>query len=346
MSLCVFCLAAAGTPCFSIRKAVKCLCNRASPERIRKKAASWTADRNAMTRRISPTIFFLSVWLPWAVGLEAARAEDLPPSPAEVRALVARMIANQHRDDAALDEYERTEHRQVRQHDKDTAFIEDKTFRVIPAGTGTAHIQIEERGRPVDSALYRKQLQNVEQALVLVLNPTPRQRQDAEKYAKRTRDRRDVVDAVGNAFLYTWLGRETRNGRTLAKLRLEPNSGFKPTVRNTSLFANVRATAWVDEAAGRVVRVEAEIFRDIYFGGGLLGKVYHGGRFALEQAEVAPGVWLPTLYDYNFAARKLFFGVEVHERTEVSRYHRIGPPREALAAIRRELGSGLARSDP
>ncbi len=299
-----------------------------------------------MTRRISPTIFFLSVWLPWAVGLEAARAEDLPPSPAEVRALVARMIANQHRDDAALDEYERTEHRQVRQHDKDTAFIEDKTFRVIPAGTGTAHIQIEERGRPVDSALYRKQLQNVEQALVLVLNPTPRQRQDAEKYAKRTRDRRDVVDAVGNAFLYTWLGRETRNGRTLAKLRLEPNSGFKPTVRNTSLFANVRATAWVDEAAGRVVRVEAEIFRDIYFGGGLLGKVYHGGRFALEQAEVAPGVWLPTLYDYNFAARKLFFGVEVHERTEVSRYHRIGPPREALAAIRRELGSGLARSDP
>ena len=304
------------------------------------------ANRNAMTRRISSAVFFLSLWLPWAGGLEAARAEDRPPSPEELRALVARVIANQHRDDAALDEYERTEHRQVRQHDKDTALLEDKTFRAIPAGTGTARIVIEENGRPVDSALYRKQLQSVEQALVLVLNPTPRQRQDAEKYAKHTRDRRDMVDAVGAAFLYTWLGRETRNGRTLAKLRLEPNPDFKPTARNTSLFANVRATVWVDEAAGQVLRIEAEIFRDIYFGGGLLGKVYHGGRFVLEQAEVAPGVWLPALYDYNFAGRKFFFGVEVHERTEVRRYRRIGPPSEALAAIRRELGSGLARSDP
>jgi len=302
------------------------------------------AERNAMTRPIPLAVSFLSLalWLPWA-----ARADDRPPSPEQLRALVERVVANQHRDDAALEEYERIERRQVRRHEKDTGLAEDKTFRVIPTGAGIQRVLIEEDGRPVDSALYRKQLQNVEQALVLALNPSqPRQKQAAKKYAKRAREHSEMVDAVPNAFRYTWLGRETRNGRALIKLRLEPNPDFQPASRTASLLAYVRATAWVDASAEQLVRIEAEIFRDIYFGGGLLGKVYRGGRFVMEQAEVAPGIWLPTLYEYDLAGRKFLFGTEVHEKTEASRYRRIGPPSEALTAIRRELGGGLARSDP
>lgn len=301
-----------------------------------------------MTRRISLAVLPLALWLAATAGPRGVRADDRPPSPEALRALVERVISNQHRDDAALDEYERTERRQVRRHETDTALTEDKTFRVIPAGTGMARIEIEENGRAVDSALYRKQLQALEQALTVTLDASqPAQKQAAEKYARRSRDRQEMVDAVRNAFRYTWLGRETRNGRTLAKLQLDPNPDFRPTSRNTSLFANVRGTVWVDEAAGQWVRIEAEIFRDIYFGGGLLGKVYRGGRLVMEQAEAAPGVWLPTLYDYNFSWRKFFFGVELHERTEVSHHRRIGPPREALLVIRRELASGrAAHSDP
>jgi hypothetical protein len=39
------------------------------------------------------------------------------------------------------------------------------------------------------------------------------------------------------------------------------------------------------------------------------------------------------------------FGLEVHEVTEASRYRRVGPPADALVAIRHELGSG-GSSDP
>ncbi len=302
-------------------------------------------ERKAMRRRIRLVILLLSLWLPWATA--PARGDDRPPAPEQLHALLERVLSNQQRDDAALEQYERTERRQVRRRERDPALAEDKTFRVIPTGIGIERILIEENGRPVDAALYRRQLQNVEQALVLALNPTQaRQKPSAERSAKRRQERREMVGAVRNAFLFTWLGREMRNGRTLAKIRLEPNPDFKPASRATSLFANVRATAWVDESAGQLVRIEAEIFRDIYFGGGLLGKVYHGGRLVMEQAEAAPGVWLPTLYDYNFAGRKFLFSAEVHERTEVSHYRRIGPPSEALAAIRRELGGGHERSDP
>ncbi len=286
--------------------------------------------------------------LPLALALAGTgsgrlRADDRAPSPEELRALVARVISNQLRDDAALEQYERIERRQVRKSESDTAPAEDKTFRVVPTGTGTVRVQVEERGRPVDAELYRKQLRDLEQALLWALNSAEsRQKQRVEKGSRRARERAETVDAVRDAFRYTWLGRETRNGRTLARLQLEPNPAFKSTSRNTSLFKAVRATVWVDEGTAQLARLEAELVRDISFGGGILGKAYRGGRFVIEHAEVAPGVWLPTRYDYNFTGRKFVFGFELHELTEVSHYRRIGPPREALLAIRRELGSVTA----
>ncbi len=270
----------------------------------------------------------------------------LPPSPAEIRALVLRVVANQHLDDAALEQYERIERRQVRKSEQDTTIVEDKTFRVVPTGTGTVRVKIEEDGRPVDAELYRRQLRDLEQALASALNPAdPQQKRAVEKGAKRSRERAELVDAIPNAFLFSWLGCETRNGRALAKLALEPNPTFKPASRNASLFAHVRATVWVDEAAGQLVRLEAEMIRDFPVGGGVLGKVYRGGRFVLEQAEVAPGVWLPTRYQYDFDGRKFLFGFGIHELTEASRYRHIGPPKEALETIRRELNDSRA-ADP
>jgi hypothetical protein len=285
----------------------------------------------------------------WAAASGAAQgggAAERAPSNEEIRALVARTISSQHRDDAALTEYERTERRLVRKTAHDTAPTEDRTFRVVPTGTGVVRVQVEENGRPVDAELYRRQLRDVEQALVSALRPNElRQKRAVEKGAKRSREHTEMVDAVAQAFRFTWLGRETRNGRRLAKLGLESNPAFRPTSSNTKLFSNVRATIWLDEAAAQLVRVEAEVIRDISFGGGVFGKVYRGGRFVMEQAEVAPGVWLPTRYEYNFAGRRFVFGLEVHEVTEASRYRRVGPPADALVAIRHELGSG-GSSDP
>jgi hypothetical protein len=107
----------------------------------------------------------------------------------------------------------------------------------------------------------------------------------------------------------------------------------------------------VDESAEQVVRVEAEIMKDISVGGGIVGKVYHGGKFVLEQSEVAPGIWLPTLYQFDVEGRKFLFGFSIHETIVASRYRRIGLPSEALATLRREISSGApapspARSDP
>jgi len=287
------------------------------------------------------TIFAcLALALALAAAADVPRQDARPLSPDEIRALVDRAIANQHHNDEALAEFERREHRQARKDESDTLLSEDKTFRVVPTGTGTLRLLLEENGRPVSPELHRRQLRDLEQALRWALEPAEgKQKRRVEKFDKRSRERTEMVDALRDAFLFTWQGREASNGRALVRLLFEPNPAFKPHSRNTEMFRHARAVVWIDEAAAQLVRIEAEIASDISIGGGFLGKIYRGGRFVLEQSQVAEGVWFPVRYDYNFAGRKFFFGFELHEVTLASGYKRIGPPKDALAAVRHELSN-------
>jgi hypothetical protein len=279
----------------------------------------------------------------------AEAAADRAPTPEELRALVKRTIANQHHNDTALNEFERRERRRVRENPDESSVTEDKTFRVVPTGTGTLKLVVEERGQPIHPDFYQKQLRDLEQVLVTAAERPndPRQKRAVEKWQKRTQERWDLVQAVEEAFRITFLGRApvaAGHGRLLMKLQLDPNPAFKPRSRIAGIFQNVRAVVWVDESTAQLVRAEADIFRDISFGGGLFGKVYRGGRFVMEQAEVAPGIWLPTLYRLDFEGRKFFFGFDVHETTVIRDFRRIGPPREALGSVRRELANSRPRS--
>jgi hypothetical protein len=119
---------------------------------------------------------------------------------------------------------------------------------------------------------------------------------------------------------------------------MEPNPAFKPTSRYTSIFLKVRGFAWIDEASGELARVEGEVTDDVSVGL-FLGKIYKGSHFMQERYEFQPGLWLASFSQYDFDGRKVFSGFSVHERTFYSNYRYIGPPKEALTAIRQELGN-------
>lgn len=302
-------------------------------------------------RRILLLIAILSVVfaasLPRERALAAQRAgagsgpnaKDAPPTDAELRSLVDRVVANQRADDAALPLYQRMEHRQVRDHASDATPSEDKTFRVIPIGTGSGwKVLVEDHGHPVSAGEYQAQIANVERALEIVTDPSnEKSKRDIEKYRHHLKDRDDLVTAAREGYLFVWAGRDTRDGRTFAKIRMDPNPTFKPTSRETEIFSHTVVTIWVDEASAQVGRIEALLNTDIGIAGGVIGKAYRGSHLTIEQKEVAPGVWLPSLYQYDLTIRKFLFSSEIHERTEASRYVRIGPPNEALAFIRREM---------
>ena len=65
----------------------------------------------------------------------------------------------------------------------------------------------------------------------------------------------------------------------------------------------------------------------------------------MEQAEVAPGVWLPTRTEYEFTGRKFLFPFAEHQVIEASHYRRLGSLQQALVVVQNELSSGKTFSE-
>jgi hypothetical protein len=280
-----------------------------------------------------------------------ARPQQTPSSASEPAHLAEKdifdhVVAGQKKADAALDLYERTERVEVRKASADSANPEAKTTRVIPNGTGMFKIVVTADGQPADAVLYRAALEKLAHALELVASGDRSQREGLEKYAKRKKDRSDLIEATRNAFLYTFVAHEPRDNRMLSKYSMLPNPTYKATNRTTSIFAKVHGFVWIDDESGQLARVEGEVTEDISIGL-FLAKVYKGSHFMQENYEMVPGLWLPSFSQYDFDGRKFFSGFSIHERTFYSNYRYVGPPKEALLAIRAELGkSAPAVADP
>src|ERR1700737_1663624 len=298
--------------------------------------------------RLPPSILFCSL-LSACGGISLA--QDGPPTVLqsevdEQRTLLDRVIANQKKNDLAQFTYERIERLEIQKWAGGSQQPEIKTTRAVPAGTGIDRIPVGPDGKPVDAAAYRAELEKLERTLSWAAEEGRAQREAYEKIAKKQKERSDLIDATRTAFLYTFIAREPRGERMLLKYRIIPNPAYKPTSRATAIFSKVRGYLWIDEEAAQLARVEGEVTDDISIGG-FLAKVYKGSHFMQERYEMAPGLWFATYSQYDFDGRRLFVSFSIHERTFYSQYRRIGPPKEALQAIRAELGkSTSANADP
>jgi hypothetical protein len=264
------------------------------------------------------------------------------PNPDQIHALIARAIQNQHHDDQALQEFERFEHK-IARGGENADVTTDITERILPSTTGNVKLKMAEHGVPVTPEEYRNELQIALNIFNLAIHPNDRYKEDLAKYERRRRDRSDLVDTAMNAFKITWAGRETRsdsNGpHTFLKFLLDPNPDYEPINRFAASFQHVHAVLWIDEAQAQFARLEGDIATDIPFAGGIAGKVYRGGHVVMVQEEIAPGVWLPTIYTYDVDGRKFMFSFGIHERTEITRYRRVGPPSQAIEVVRNDLNN-------
>jgi hypothetical protein len=285
-----------------------------------------------------------------AAAQSMSTTDAVPDSPApseeEKRALLERVIANQRNDDLAQYTYERLERLEVLKGPPGAQLTEVKISRAVPAGTGIDRIPVGPDGKPLDAVAYRAGLEKLERALSWAAQDGRAQRDAYEKIAKKQRERSELIDATRIAFLYSFIAREKRGERMLEKYRLVPNPAYHATSRTTAIFAKVRGYLWIDEDAAQLARAEIEVTEDISIGG-FLAKVYKGSHLMQERYEMASGLWFPTYSQYDFDGRRLFVSFGIHERTSYSQYRRIGPPKEALQAIRAELGkTDSANADP
>lgn len=273
-----------------------------------------------------------------AEQIQPAIPDQTPLTAEQVRDLVSLTIENQHRNDAALDSFERIERQISRAGNANGPVLEDRSYRVVPTGSGTLKLLLRANGQPVSEALYRRQLRDWENILKVAVNANdPRQIAVLAKQQKKIKSRAHFIDAARSAFQIIWAGREIRDGRVVEKLQFTPNPNYPPHGDATDWLSHARATVWIDPQASQVVSVDATIIRDISIGAGLLGKIYRGGHFVMQQACVAPGIWEPTLYEYDISGRKFLFSFSMHETVSDEHYQLLGLPEQLLAEARDNL---------
>jgi hypothetical protein len=298
------------------------------------------ADTLPLRGMRSRTFILVAGLLPAFSATSLAQEAAAPPPPqteAEKAALLDLVLVNEKKGDQAMNFYERVERVELLKNLGDPQPGDVKVSRVVPAGTGVDHIPIGPDGKPADPDAYHTELVKLERALSWAGDEGHGQREAYDKIAKKQKERDDLIDATRTAFLYTYVSTETRAGRVLYKYSMEPNPAYKATSRTTAIFAKVRGFVWIDPEAGQLARVEGEVTGDITVGL-FLAKVNKGSHFMQERYEMLPGLWMPSFSQYDFDGRKLFSTISIHERTFYSQYRRIGPPKEALAMIRAELG--------
>jgi hypothetical protein len=275
----------------------------------------------------------------WLAAQAPARRQDAALRPEQIRALVLKAIALQHKNEAALLEYERTERRIDRGEDE----VADRTSRVVPTGPNFMRVELERNGQKASPEKIAEGWRGVAENLELkIQRDDPRVKKDYERAEERRRETAKMLDAVGEAFHFRWAGRETHRGRPVIVLNFEPDAGYQPPTRYATIYKQLWGKAWVDESSGQVMRLEAELRRDVSFIGGIVAKIYKGSRLELEQAEVAPGTWLPTRHFFDINFRRFLFRSALHRTLEARDYRRVGRPNETLALIRREHAAAMA----
>ena len=118
---------------------------------------------------------------------------------------------------------------------------------------------------------------------------------------------RNVVRALPDAFLYTYAGTTPGKSGDLVRLTFVPNPDFRPQSRELQALEGMEGSMLIEPRALRLARIDARLVRDVNFGWGILGKLYKGGEFMVEQEDVGGGVWRPTAMNLNFTGKALVF---------------------------------------
>jgi len=266
----------------------------------------------------------------------ASTAHPTQTNPA-TSSIFRKVVENQKRTDQAMDQFERTERTEIRRVGSTATTPEVKVYRVFPAGTGTDKLPLSADGKPGNAQTYIVELEKLEKALVWAAQRGAAQEEAYAKLEHKRKERNDLLDVTHEAFIFTRVGEELRGDRKLIKYTLEPNPSYKPTTRTTMVFPKVRGTVWIDEATSELARIEGVVTEDISIAL-FVARIYKGSHFMQERYEVEPDVWLPSFQQYDFDGRKFFVPISIHERTFFTNYKRVGPPEEAVATVRAELG--------
>jgi hypothetical protein len=228
-----------------------------------------------------------------ALALSAAAQQPAPSSPSSPESIVRQATETELRSDSPHHLFAWRERK-----------IESTGTRVqslveTPSGVLTRVVLINDK--PLDEKQRKAEAERVRK----MLDPAQMARKKKETAEDDERTRK-MLTSIPDAFDFSILdSRVALNGHKIVHLKFTARPGYNPPNREAAVFTGMQGEIFVDENAHRLVKIDGVLFKDVNFGWGILGRLYKGGRFFVEQSEVAPGHWETTHMILRFDGKVL-----------------------------------------
>jgi hypothetical protein len=171
---------------------------------------------------------------------------------------------------------------------------------------------------------------------------------DKKKAEQQEDDKRArmMVKAIPDAFNFEYVNSEEGPSGEVAVFKFSPNPNWDPPNRELQVFTGMSGTIKIAVKPERLSLMQATLFKDVNFGWGILGKLYKGGDFLIEQTEFAPGYWDVTHMKLHFTGKVLFLkSLNIQEDESTSNYREVAPMTVAQALDKlRELDNEYAKN--
>ncbi len=178
------------------------------------------------------------------------------------------------------------------------------TKEIIQTPQGGLGRTIAINGRPLTPEQRAKDDQKLQK---FANDPAARRK---TKETTKEDDQRDslMLTSLPDAFLYTYVGEQPGpNGDPLVQLTFKPNPKFDPPNHETMVYLGMEGDMLIDAKVSRLVKIDGTLFKDVDFGWGILGRLYKGGKFIVEQKDVGGGHWETVRETLQFNGRILLF---------------------------------------
>jgi len=250
-----------------------------------------------------------------AQGASVSQSPDFRNDP-QARELVRKVVANE-----------------LAQEARDNSHYTFRLKKVTPKGSkiqqivqtdqGSIARTLQIDGHPVTEDLIKAEEQKTQK---LIADPDEQKRR--QKRDKEDENRAQImVKALPNAFFYQVIGRD---GDTI-KLRFRPDPDYDPQSHEESVYTGMAGELWLNVPQQRLRKIDAHLFHDVDFGWGILGRLYKGGSFMVEQEQVDGNHWDTTVMKLDLTGKAMIFKSLVYKEQEYeSDFHRL-PDRLSLA---------------
>jgi hypothetical protein len=136
-----------------------------------------------------------------------------------------------------------------------------------------------------------------------------------------------LVKLLPQAMLYTLAPDQTPASNSSAQqivIDYKPNPAFKPPNLEADALQGLSGRIWIDMDSLHMVRMHADVTRDISFGWGLLGRLYQGGRLDLDQTDAGPR-WMFQRLNEQVNARVVVVKINTDVQLQESGYSPVAP---------------------